>query len=135
GQQPLIIRRDVFDLLGPAARAAGVNQIPQFTDAQRLRRALLLLGQTQIFLQPCELPANFLAYQSASTDLKERALWMSALHGEIDNWTKLDAMFAKLSYRDRTTREVSAIREGITPPGGRSFIDRPNIIHHRRWLE
>ncbi len=135
GQKPLAIRREVFDLVGPAARSAGIDKAPQFTEAQRLRRALMLGSQTQILFQPCEIPIGFALFQSARADLKEKDLWLSAARGEIDTRSKLNVMFSKLSFRDRTTLAIPVIRDGITPLGGRTFIDRPNIVHHRAWME
>ena len=57
--KPRTIRREVFDLIGPAARAAGKPAKPQLDDARKLDRGLALLGRIEILPLPCDLTDAF----------------------------------------------------------------------------
>src|SRR5207248_201979 len=51
GQPSRKLRRQAFDLVGPAARAAG-NE-PVIGEAQKVTRGLSLLGTTEVLSVPC----------------------------------------------------------------------------------
>jgi hypothetical protein len=61
GETPKTVRREVFDLLGPAARAARPAPAPKIDDAQRLRRACVLAGEVEILPTVCRLSDGFVA--------------------------------------------------------------------------
>ncbi len=67
-------RREVFDLIGPAARAAGVTAV-ELTEAQELARAVALSGQTEIVVTGAGLPAAAIELASAARLLDKRAEW------------------------------------------------------------
>ncbi|MFA7460945.1 MAG: hypothetical protein WCY60_08075 [Trueperaceae bacterium] len=67
-------RRQVFDLLGPAARAAGVNAV-ELTEEQRLERALALGGQTDIVIAGAGLAQDALSWAAATRILENRGAW------------------------------------------------------------
>ena len=132
GRPPLVLRREVFDLVGPAARAAGVTKEPALDDAVRLRRALRLLGQTQVLLQPCNFSAGVTAFMLADHDLREKQVWLAAARGEYKTPAEVNKALSRLAVRDEATPLFAAIRHGM---GIATFVDRPNIVHHRVWLE
>jgi hypothetical protein len=135
GEAPLTVRRQVFDLLGPAARAAGVRKAPALSEAQKLARALHLTGETRIFLQPCDLRVLFLQHRLARSSLKQKPIWLAMARGEINTPEKLARAVTKLSMPDMATPSLAAARAGINPGATQVFIDRPNIIHQRVWFE
>ena len=67
-------RRAVFDLIGPAARAAGVPEV-ELTEAQKLARAVALSGQTEIVVTGAGLPPEAIDLASAARLLDKRAEW------------------------------------------------------------
>lgn len=67
-------RRAIFDLLGPAARAAGVTDFAA-DDGARLRRAAALAGETYIALQPARLHPAVLSTAAANRLLAHRDAW------------------------------------------------------------
>lgn len=67
GTGDVSIRRPVFDVLGPAARAAGAAE-PTSDPAERLEWRLALLGETEILASPGRLSEHYV------TDLVSRAL-------------------------------------------------------------
>lgn len=74
GGDPVRERRQVFDLIGPAARAAGVTEV-QLDDDLRLERALALGGETDIVISGSGLTHQALSYAAATRLLEDRAAW------------------------------------------------------------
>lgn len=136
GTPPQVVRREVFDLLGPAARAAGVKAAPAVSDDDRLRRALRLAGRTHILLQPCDLSPGFLVHRSVRADLRERDLWLAMAQGGDAARAKFRVAAAKLLGRDTLTPAYALARGAMAAGEARlTYIDRPNVIQYRTWLE
>jgi len=78
GSKPWTIRRPVFDLLGPSARAKGAASF-SLTDVGRIQRAGVLSGQVDILCLPCQVSGQFTLHY--------------ALKKLIDGLRPLQAMF------------------------------------------
>jgi hypothetical protein len=136
GGPPQVARREVFDLIGPAMRAAGVKAVPALTDGVRLRRALLLAGRTHILIQPCDLSASFLAHRAVRSDLRDRELWLNVAKGGDAARRKFGIAAAKFIARDNFTPGFALARGALAAAATtRTYIDRPNVIQYRTWLE
>lgn len=136
GSPPQVARREVFDLIGPAARAAGVKAAPAVSDDERLRRALRLAGRTHILIQPCDLSASFLVHRSVRADLRERDLWLAISAGGEAARAKFRAAAGKFLGRDNLTPAFALARGSLAAAAAtRTFIDRPNIVQYWVWLE
>jgi hypothetical protein len=72
GEPSHSIRREVFDLLGPAARAGSTASAPQISETSRLERGLALMGQTQILAIGNDLSPEFVCHQMALSLLASR---------------------------------------------------------------
>lgn len=79
GERSQTERRQVFDLVGPAARAAGVTELA-LTEAQRLERALGLGGQTDILISGAGLAPETLEWLAATRLLDNQAAWSELYH-------------------------------------------------------
>lgn len=79
GEGSVTERRQVFDLIGPARRAAGVSEV-QLTDEQRLQRALALGGQTDIVITGAGLTPEAVTWVAASRVLADREAWSRLYH-------------------------------------------------------
>ena len=126
------IRRTVFDAVGPAARAAGVTAPPQLTEAQKIDRALALLGQTQITLQTGRLPADFTVYRVAREQLREKDLWLGIARGEYVTPDRRGEALDRIGLLDVTTPGVASLRDLLA--AGDTFVDEPNVITHTSRL-
>lgn len=72
-------RREVFDLIGPAARRAGVSAV-ELSEADRLTRALALGGQTDIVISGAGLTQEALQFAAAQRLLGNREAWSELYH-------------------------------------------------------
>ena len=78
GEPPRRVRRELFDLTGPAARAASNAPQPVLDDAQRLLRGLAMFGETDILLCPCNLSAAYLTGLGLDALLANRKVILAA---------------------------------------------------------
>ncbi len=65
GREPRSFRREIFDLLGPAARATGIPKVAP-DDAARLRRACALSTRIDVLALPCQPSEAFVKWQAAA---------------------------------------------------------------------
>ena len=82
GEKPRVHRRQVFDLVGPAARAGARNgalTVPPPTDAQRVERGLALIGGFEVLVTPCRMSGDFVAAITLKTVLANRPAARSLL--------------------------------------------------------
>lgn len=135
GAAPKIVRRPVFDLIGPAARTAGNLKPPTPDEAAKLTRALALIGRTQVLLQPCDLSPTFALYQQARAEVRDKPVWLAVAAGGKNAPQQLEFGLQKLAMRDAITPQFAMIRQSLNRRPGQTFVDQPNIIHHRDLLE
>jgi hypothetical protein len=135
GRKPAVVRREVFDLLGPAARAAGVKTPLVVDSDQQLRRGLRLAGQNQILLQACELTPAYVLHQLARAETKDRAAWMELSRPDANPKATLARVLDRQFFRDETTPAFALFRSGAAVAPGATYIDRPNVVQYCRWLE
>lgn len=135
GEPPQTVRRMIFDLIGPAARAAGLKEAPKFGDAEKFRRGLVLIGQTQIALQPCDMPASFVLNQMSRDALSGRKAWLSVARGEFKTLAELTQKLSDTTGETDFARLTAAARAPVGPTAAATFIDRPNIVDYRVWVE
>lgn len=79
GAPPRKLRHEIFDLLGPTARAAGQQEIPNVTDEQISKRAGALAGAVEILPLVSEIPIVFLSEVASTQLLTSRDEWINAL--------------------------------------------------------
>ena len=127
-------RRQVFDLIGPAARAAGATGKTEFDEDARTTRALALAGQTELAALPAAPTTDLLNFVTASRLLAERDAWQ-ALYDQgktlpmADINERLNAMSALRTPLERFAlhRGRFAANAGWGPQTGLLVL-----AHHRR---
>jgi hypothetical protein len=146
GREPVTVRRQRVDLVGPAARRDGTlaARAELVDDHQRLDRALALLGETTLLLQPCHVPVAYAEHLAARAALANRA----ALAGVVELAVAAAGTGPGAKpERDRVARELSqsidrfrpgpgpvyelaAARGAWSPVRGDVYLDVVNILAH-----
>lgn len=138
GQQDRTIRREIFDLLGPAARPHPQAQAPQWTDAQRLDRALAIGGDVELLPLVCNLSQEFV------TDMGIRA--MLANRAAVTGLVKQLASSEALSLKDvldctgsfqplpGKLYELALARQNGSPVRDAMYIDDVNVLSYHRFF-
>ncbi len=126
GREPRTLRREVFDLLGPAARSGGAERPPEMTPERRLERGLALLGEMDLFLEPCAVPPELIAHLSARALLSNRPGLMAVLSTAKGSEPSGGAKRPVPGPSALLT--LSTARWGWSRRAGDLFIDRPNAF-------
>jgi hypothetical protein len=136
GRPPRKVRREVFDILGPAARTSSSPSL-EVVEALRLDRALILFGETEILIGASKLSPELVAHQEA-TELLERRAAFKALAGVDDaaRWKEIAGQLAWESTRPQPLEAFALLRGGLGRHASEVFLDRPNVVTHAkryRW--
>lgn len=127
-------RRQVFDLIGPAARAAGATGKTEFDEEARTSRALALAGQTELAALSAAPTTDLLNFVAASRLLAERNAWQ-ALYDQ-GKTLPMAAMNERLNAVGalRTPLERFALERGrFSAATGRGpQVGLMVLAHHRR---
>ena len=129
GESPRTIRRDVFDLLGPAARASqGVSE-PRLPDPVKLQRSLTLLGETEMLPLVCQLPDEFVTHVMHASLLRNREtvqqLIQQAANGSMERVAQL---IGRLDVPSGELYALALSRRVLSPVAADVYLARPNIL-------
>ena len=127
GQAPQSIRRQVFDLIGPAARAKGPPALPAMDEAAKLRRALAMSSISEVVISGCQISPQFQSHQVQAAVLANRDVLQKVLTADpTDTKAARDAV-EKLQPLPSELLQVALLRGQISPAGGHVFYDQPFI--------
>lgn len=132
GQPSQHLRRPVFDLLGPAKRAAKATDFAVNSDAMKLDRFEALWGHTDILLQPCNFTQEFVAHL-ATADIVASSSALRELSRERDP-AKARQLAADIRNRVAEWGPLPEFALWRTSLGEHSqdwLIDRPNVLNYR----
>lgn len=135
GRPARSIRRQIFDLLGPAARSKAVIPAPAMTEAQRLERGLALMDETEILPLVGDLSPAFVDHLAAQSLLKNREALLEAV--DSAGPAVLEGALARLStVRPLPARllELAVARAASKPGRAPTYLDRPNIFSYHVGL-
>jgi hypothetical protein len=134
GQMPRRIRRDVFDLIGPAARAANAAT-PVLSGTQRLSRSLSLMMRTEILPLACSLASEFVEHLAARSLLADREIFHAALLGEFSQSTIASNPLLKGAAPALTPLYSLAVaRMEWSRYADQLVVDRLNVLTRHRFL-
>ena len=129
GSPPRRIRRESFDLIGPAARAARKPAATPTSEADRLARGLLLLGQTAILIQKSQPSPEFLAHLSLQPLQTARDELLSALEADTPpEREEGNRLFASMLPASDMLWKYALSRFTTSSVGQDVYIDTPNIV-------
>ena len=131
GEKPQTVRREVFDLLGPAARAAGAPEPPPIDEARQLDRALALLGSTRMLTLPCNLSAQFLFHLvlRQQLDAKEKLLKI-VQEQDRDRRRELAGEALNPPCGVGLPHGWALERHSLCPVSGEVYLDSLNVLTH-----
>ncbi len=129
GETPRNIRREVFDLIGPAARAKGLATMSGLSDDQRLDRALSLKASTEILPQVCRFSGAFVADLTVRRMLANREGMLSLVRagGGISS-AQANAFIGKVSPMPGPLYDLAQMRWLCSPVGGDIYLDQANLF-------
>lgn len=134
GRAARTIRREVFDLLGPAARYRAAAAEVRFDDAGRLRRGMSLLGETDILVLGGQLSEQYVEYVFNASVLEQRETMMGILQASAEeNMGRLIELSSQLDPVPVQLFGLALAREALSPVKDDVYIDSPNVLaFHRR---
>jgi hypothetical protein len=135
GQPPRQIRRQIFDLLGPAARAATPVAEPAIDARARLGRGLSLLGQTEVLPLVCQFFSAFVDDLMARTAIAMRESLVKLYSAEGLSATKAagDALL-KLTPLPGRLYDLALARHFLNPRGDDLYLDQLNVLSLHQFL-
>jgi hypothetical protein len=129
GQPPQKIRRTVFDLVGPAARAARPVARPRIDDATRLRRSLALTMETEILPEVCRFVPQFVTHLTAESLLANKDVLTAAVRGDLpSDYAHAQEVWKKLTPMPTSLYGLALARFVWSRHPASIYIDRPNIL-------
>ena len=131
---PRRIRRQVFDLLGPAARVAGAKTFKP-TDSLRLTRSLALMMRTEILPVNCAFATEYIADLAARSLVANRDVFLAAAGGGIAPGTsQTDQLLKDAAPPFSPLYTLAVTRLEWSRHAEQIFIDRLNILARHRFL-
>jgi hypothetical protein len=129
--KPRIVRREVFDLIGPAARSAGLHVTPQLSESQKLTRALSLAGMTEILAIGCTPTPQFVAHTMAAMTLDQRGLCLGMI--ALPEGPERVAVTRQI-HPLTPILTVACLRRALSPVRDQVYLDGIMVIDFRSRL-
>ena len=131
GRKSRVIRRSVFDLIGPAARHAGVTAVT-LDEGQKLRRSLSLMMRTEILPLGAQPNAAFVAHLAARNMLANADLLRAVSQPGFGSDARLtDSLLQTAEPGVGPLYALAVLRhEAISTA---VFLDQPTILTRHRF--
>ena len=126
GESTREIRRQIFDLIGPALRETKNVEELELTGDRQLERNLAVLGSTKILLQPYQISSQFVDDSTARTTLANLAI----LLGSLKESESVDTKETLTRAAEMTSVPFELYALALTRDRYRDdlFVDQPNIL-------
>jgi hypothetical protein len=133
GRSPERIRRDVFDVIGPAVRARGQVVEPNADAQATLRRTMALAGDTEVLLLASHLSPDYVRHIINTALLGRRDTLREVLRSVASGTTPTVELVGKLQSVSRELHTLALARTTLSPVEDQVFLDGPNVFSfHRR---
>ena len=134
GRPHQVVRRQLFDLVGPAARAAGrpVRLAPD--ERQRLERSLALTRTTEILPLGSGIAPEYLLHLTAKAALANRNFLRSSGPPPVRTLSEaMDTFATSVVPGPSQLYTLAAVRMSADPDAD-VFLDRPNVFSRHAFL-
>ncbi|WP_144061241.1 hypothetical protein [Hyphomicrobium denitrificans] len=129
GEQPKTVRREIFDILGPALRQSGELANFRLDEKKRLARAGGEMTETDLVILPCWPAATYLADKTAELALANKSVLKELSRDPFGKSPPNSIeMFSKMTGMAAPAYLYSALRSEVRATIGSVFIDRPQIV-------
>jgi|GEM_PF-2111923 len=134
GSSPRTVRRPLFDLLGPSRRSSEPSAPPGESDAQRLERAMALLGTTDVLVLSSDLPDRAVEAQVLRGGGGAAQMIRGVLEaGASDSGNLMVALGS--SYRASSALlALASARRKWSPVQDQTYLGEVNILSQHRWI-
>jgi len=124
-------RRQVFDLIGPAARSGGVAGI-EVDDAMTYARTLALAGETELMVAPAAIAPEAASFAAAQRLLAQRDAWTALFeHGATADPAELNQ---RLNDMAELVGPLTAFAQQRAADAG-AFLDAALVVAYHRGLD
>lgn len=127
--EPRKISREVFDLIGPAARATGDFSSFTMSGQKVLDRSMAMLGESEIQILASRIAPEFLTHLGALNAIGNRPVLDELAR---DPFGKLPSnfmeLFSKLNGMPAALHTLAALRFNLNPLGDWVYVDRPSVV-------
>jgi hypothetical protein len=135
GQPGRIMRREVFDLLGPAQRAEDTIPSPDIKDKDRMKRCLSMLGETEILVIKGRFSAEFMEYLTIENLLSNQETVLELFEGLKDpDPQQVLNQIAETTSPPGKLYDMALARARFGWKGKGVFLDHPNLISFHSQL-
>jgi hypothetical protein len=133
GRQPRVERRQVFDLIGAAARQAGAVAMPaRLSDSLRLARNLALMMRTEILVLGAHLAPEFVVHRFARDAVGNSDLLHAvALPGFTKDPARADSLLRASRADVGPLHTLAVLRQEAL--GDLAFLDRPLVLARHQY--
>ena len=129
GEAPQTIRREIFDLLGPAARAAKASTAPTIDGAAKLSRGLAMLMNTDILPVVSELSPQYVNHLAAQSLLSNRGVMSDVVANTTgSDFAAAQSISSRIAPAPGELYRLALTRFALSGMAGLLFVDRPNIL-------
>ena len=133
GQEDRTIRREIFDLLGPALRASDERAKPDFSENQRLDRGYSLFGIIEILPVVCQVSSEFVNQVASSSLLDQLRFLQEEL--KSDSLEKMKDFNIRIGLAFEAIQSPlykwALLRPRWNPYGSHWYLDSVNIANLR----
>lgn len=136
GQPGRTMRREIFDLLGPAQRAEASLPSPDIKTTDRMKRGLSMLGQTEVLVVTGRLSAGYMEYLNVENLLSNQETILELFSGlkEPDPQQVLNQI-AEITSPPGKLYDLALARSRFGWAKKGVFLDHPNLIGFHSQLK
>jgi hypothetical protein len=135
GEQPEKIRRQVFDAIGPSARAARPVAEPKLDQAGQVARSLAMMMDTEILPLGCRIAPQFVTHLASQGLLANREVLATMSRANTaDDFAKAQDIAKRLAPMPTPLYDLALTRFDWSRFGAFLYLDRPNILTRHLFL-